>query len=192
MEIMKIGTDALKVTLEPKEAREFKLLEDRELTGKEVKEVFSIILKVARERLGYRYSGEKMYADLFENKNGGCEIFVSNANKENEMYKEKSIQSDIKRVRSVINVFSFESMDRMLAICLRLKQIGYNGKSAVYYDEIKSKYYITLEDVSIKELKYAFMCEFSKMVKGNISSYLKEHCKCICKDNAIKIFAELY
>lgn len=191
MDIIKIGTDSLKVTLEYEEALEYKLIEGNELGEREKKKLFCQILKEAKKKTGYAYEGGRIYADLFEGKDGKCEIFVSNFLGGDEMYKEKSISTEGKRVKSQLCIYAFDSLERLLASTARLKQMNYIGKSAVFYDELKGKYYITLEDVLAKDLKFAFLSEFSRQMKVSAYSYIKEHCKCICKRDAVKILSIL-
>lgn len=191
MEIMKIGHNSIKINLCAKEAREYNLTEESELCTDEMRGVFAKLLSRAKKEVGFEYTSKRVVAEVFSSKDGGCEIFVSQAGVENEMYKDKSAPSEIRRVKTNTGVFSFDSLEKLLSATARLKKMSYSGKSSIYYDEFLEKYYIILEDVSIKDIKYAFLSEYSKQMKSNFNLYLKEHCKCLVKKDAVNCFSRL-
>lgn len=105
------------------------------------------------------------------------------------MYKDREYRDIPQRPKSVFVTLLFEDFDNLLSSTKRLSGVGYSGASSLFYDDICGKYYIILEDVSVKDLKYAFLSEYSKCIKGNASYYIKEHFKCICKKDAVKKLA---
>ena len=190
MEFMKIGNNSLKITLSAKEAKGYDLTEGANLDGEEVKRTFEKLLIRAKREIGYRYAGEKVIAEIFSSKNGGCEIFLSYA--EDSMYKEIAPKDSLKKSQKPISlVYAVNSFEDLLNVSYGLNQLEYKGKSAVYYDELNEKYYIALEDVSIKSEKYYFISEFARQVKNGQISYIKEHFKNIMSKNAIKVLATL-
>lgn len=191
MEIMKIGHNSIKINLCAKEASEYNLTEESELCTEEMKKVFAKLLSRAKKEVGFEYASKKVVAEVFSSKDGGCEIFISQVGVENEMYKDKSAPSEIKRIKTNMGVFSFDTLDKLLHAAARLDRMSYNGKSSAYYDEFLEKYYIILEDVSIKDIKYAFLSEYSKQMKNNFNLYLKEHCRCLVKKDAVSCFSSL-
>jgi hypothetical protein len=69
--------------------------------------------------------------------------------------------------------------------------INYKGKSFVYYDEKSKNYYMRLNRIIPKELKYAFLAEYSTRQKNILISYIIENSKSICENNSVEIFAKL-
>lgn len=188
MEIMKIGSDSLKISLCTKEADEYKLDKiDNEL----MKNSFLKLLLKVKESISYKAIGEKIVAEIFSGKDGGCEIFISRVEVAEPMYKEKIPDDMQKKQRQTISIYSFEDIKKLLMAMNRLCEIRFNGISSAYYDEEKNKYYILLEDVSPKDIRYAFLNEYARYIKGSISNLIKEHCKCICKKDAVKKLSNL-
>lgn len=187
MEIMKITDTSIKITLCPSEAREYDLNEKCELDNVEMKKVFSRLLLKAKKEVGFNFAGENIVAEIFCAKDGGYEIFVSYLKSEEKMYKEKP-EAKIKLPKQVYLV---DNLNNLLVILSRLKSLCYDGTSSVYYDEGHKKYYIILEDVSKKDLKYAFLSEFSRFIKSNQIEYLQDNFECICNGDAINRLSPL-
>lgn len=187
MEIMKITDTSIKITLLPSEAKEYDLKEDLELDNKEMKEVFSRLLLKAKKEVGFNFAGENIVAEIFCAKDGGYEIFVSYLKSGEKMYKEKGESKN----KTTKQIFLVDNLENVLEIFARLKKTIYQGKSSLYYDFDKEKYYIILEDVSKKDLNYAFIGEFAKFIRGNQVEYLQDNFECICKNNAVELLSRL-
>jgi negative regulator of genetic competence, sporulation and motility len=190
MEFMKIGNNSLKITLSAKEAKGYDLTEDARLDGEEVKRTFEKLLMRAKREIGYKYAGERVIAEIFSSKNGGCEIFLSYA--EDSMYKEIQSKDSLKKTQKPnFFIYAINNFEDLLNISYTLNQLEYKGKSTVYYDESNETYYIALEDASIKNEKFYFISEFARQVKNGQISYAREHFKSIMGKNAIKVLASL-
>lgn len=190
MEFMKIGNNSLKITMNAKEAKGYDLTEGATLEGDEVKRTFEKLLLRAKREIGYKYAGQKVVAEIFSSKNGGCEIFLSYA--EESMYKDVAPKETTKKPpRPIINIFALECLEDLLTVAYGLENICYKGKSSVYYDDTRENYYIILDDISTRDEKYSFINEFARYVKNSNIAYLKEHCKCLVNKNAVKLFATL-
>lgn len=188
MEIMKISDTVVKITLCKSEAEEYDLDEKTELDAEEMKKAFSKLLLKAKKEVGFNFAGENIVAEIFSSKDGGYEIFVSYYKAEEKMYKEKT--EPPKKVQK--QAFAAESLDNLLTIFSRLSCAGYSGDSAVYYDISSGKYYIILDPVSKKDLKYAFLSEYARFLRTTGNIYLNDNVVCICKRNAIKKLSSLF
>ena len=183
MEFMKIGHDSLKITMSAKEAKMYDLDEDSTLDSEEMKSTFTKLLLRAKKEIGYKYAGERVVAEIFSSKNGGCEIFLSYADEQiNEM-------KESKYKKSYISVYMLESFFDTIELIKRMEGSNYKGKSSLYYDEQNERYYIAFEDPEIKDGKYLFINEYARQQKNNSIVYLKEHCKCIKRNTAIDYFS---
>lgn len=193
MEIIKIGNDALKITLKAPEASTYKLnAKEIDYSDSQIKESFNTILNIANNEVGFDLNGGKMFVQLYSSKDGGCEIFVSRIDMGEEMYKDKMIVAqDVKKNRFISSVYRFDSLEKILYACRRLQDINYLGKNSIYYDAEKENYYLILDDIIPRELKYVFLNEYAKQLKGLSAVYIKEHFKCICKKEGVKTFSNL-
>jgi len=190
MEILRIGKYAIKISLSDAEAKEYKILECESLEEKEIKAAFAKLLKNTNEAVDFLYSGRKIFTEIYPNKNGGCEVFISTVNVDNKASNEK-IQKDIKKSRLQHSIYEISSLETLLKIAFRLKEIEFDGKSSVYYNEQNQNYILVLEETYSKELKYAFILEYGKLLKSNLIYYIKEHFKCVAKKDGVKILALL-
>lgn len=183
MDITRIGNEAMKISLCTREAEELGFSDEQ--SEEKMKDSFLKLLLRAKEEIEYAILDKKITGDIFTCKDGGCEIFVSRVEAQERVYKDKSIRDAAYKTKQISSVFMFDSIDKLLACVKRLTDVSYDGASPVYYDESKSKYYIILDDVSIKDIKYAFLSEYSRQVKGSMYPYIKEHFKCICKKDGV-------
>ena len=102
------------------------------------------------------------------------------------MYKDRESQDIIRKPKQICTTIAFDDMESLLLAVKRLNTVGYNGTNSLYYDEARGWYYINLEDVSIKDIKFVFLEEYSRCIRANNSCFVKEHYRCICKREAIK------
>ncbi len=188
MEFMKIGDKSLKITLNAKESKIYGLDENAEINVDDVKGSFSKLLARAKREVGYKLSGEKVVAEIFNAKNGGCEIFLTYAEEEN---KEKKTKNSVSKSKNNTSVFSIDELNGVLIVAHSLKLKGYEGKSSVYYDNEQRRYYLILDEVSLKDTRYSFMGEYARALRSNSQGYIKEHCRCLCKKDAIGRFSNL-
>ena len=186
MEIIKIGSGALKISLCTNEAQEYNI-KDTEKED-ELKKSFIKLLMEARNKVEFEVKGNKIIAEMFSCKDGNCEIFISQVEDNEGVYKEKTPQEISRRQRQQ-NVYVIDSISEIITVSKRLHSIGYKGSSALYLDETEGKYFIFLDDVSIKELKFSFLSEYAHPVRISQHSIIKEHFRCVFKRNAVRSLA---
>ena len=189
MEILRIGKFALKITLNAEETEKYKIFSDND-DSEAIKSRFTLLLQNAKEKVDFSFEGRKIFTEIYQGKDGGCEIFVSTISKEQEAT-QKPQNEDSHRAKQSISVYEFQNLEMLLKVSKRLNQIDYNGKCSVLYNHESKKYYIIFEDIFAKELRFAFLKEYSKQVKSSASGYIKEHCRDLLKKNTIKTLALL-
>ena len=188
MNIIRIGQEAMKISLCTDEA--LKLGFDIDASEEKMKDSFIKLLIKAKEEIEYAVLDKKIVGEIFSGKDGGCEIFVSRVEAQDKVYNSKFPSETVKKPTKSESIFIFENLAGLLNVTKRLNEISYGGASAVYYDEAEEKYYIILEDVSIKELKFSFLTEYSKQIKGINCQFIKEHFACVCKKDGVKILSK--
>ena len=172
MEIIKVGNDSLKISLCTNEAKELDF--EIESNEKEIVSSFLKLLSLAK----IRADKGKFIADIFTGKDGGCEIFLTKGEDIEQVYKDKTSQEIHKRIKQNTISYPFEEFEKLVLVSKKLKEQGYTNLSSLYYDEYGQKYYIVLDENTIKEIKFAFIAEYSKGMKGAVNAYIKEHYKC--------------
>ena len=191
MEILRIGKYTVKISLDNVEATEYKLLNRSSVNEDDMRQELERLLETVTKKIDFTYLGRKLFTEIYPSKSGGCEVFISTVNSEESstVYKTKD-STDLKKSKSP-SIYMVETFEMLLKICFRLKEISFDGKSSIYYDEEGKRYYLALENVFTKELKYAFLTEYAKQIKASVFSYLKEHYRCIIKKNGVKALASL-
>ena len=191
MEILKIGKQAVKVSLNEAEANKYNILNNEALNEEEIKEGFSLLLKEIKSKTDFSYNNKKLFTEIFPSKNGGCEIYISCviADSNKTVYKDKS-QEEARKKPSYA-VYELDNLCNLLKVIYRLRETKFNDKSSIFYDDEGEKYLLLLENVSYKSIKYSFVLEYARYIKCNYISYLNEHFKCIAKNNAVKKFSTL-
>ena len=184
MEILRIGKYAVKVSLDTEEASKYKLLSKDQVSEGDMKAEIEKLLERVTEKIDFTYLGRKLFTEIYPNKNGGCEVFISTISIE------EGKHSDAKK-NKFSSVYSIDTVERLLKMCFRLNEINFDGKSSVFYDMEGKKYYLILENIFTKELKYAFLVEYAKQIKSSAIAYIKEHYRCIIKKNGVKRLADL-
>lgn len=187
MEILRIGKHSVKITLDSCEATEYNIFDSENYTS-----IFELLNKV-KEKIDFSYEDRKIFTEIYPSKKGGCDIFISCvlAEEGSTVGAEKCVNQEQKKNRKNYYIFDVDSFESLVTLCYRLHEINYRGKSNIYYDVEKEHYFITLENTSTKDLKYAFLLEYAKQIKFCTFEYVKEHCKCILKDNAVHKLAIL-
>ncbi len=110
----------------------------------------------------------RVLVQIFELKNGGCEMFVTRLSDDGDNAFEKKD-----------HIYIFKGLGDMLSALIMLKSADLTGGCA-YYDERENAYYLALED----ECRY--IGEFlGKKCRNAPAEYLAEHCTLI-SDSAIE------
>lgn len=192
MEILRIGKQAVKVTLNEQEAIKYNISDNNQLSEEEIKESFSQLLKEIKLKADFAYSNKKLFTEIFPSKNGGCEIYISCINTEANkgVYRDKTSETDAKK-KSLPSIYEIDSLDKLLTVSYRLKEIKHREKTSVFYDEDRKKYFLVLENINFKSLKYAFLLEYAKYIKNSSVEYLNEHYSCVIKNDTVKILSAL-
>lgn len=192
MEILRIGKQAVKVFLNQDEAIKYKVSGNDELDEIEIKEVFSLLLTEIKKQTDFSYANKKIFTEIFPSKDGGCEIYISciGTEAENTVYKDKLCETETKK-KITPSIYEIDNLEKLLLVSYRLNEIKQHEKSSVYYDFENKRYFLLLENINVKNLKYAFLLEYAKYIKSNNVLFIKEHYNCLIKKDAVKILSNL-
>lgn len=180
MEIIKIGKETFKIFLTAKEAEEYELTNDDAQINASIKRLVEKI----KEKEGIDFGKERISAELYISKDGGCEVFLSKAPSV-----KQALKSNSKPLSMVI--YRFDKLKHLLFICNQLNTAENKMSSSIYHNKKAKTYYLTIYGIYPKDLKYAFICEYASRLKASIYPYIAEHCDLICENNAIEIFSKL-
>lgn len=202
MELIRISNQKLKIMLTPSDMSHFELdsetLEDDHI---QMHRAFRMLLTEVREQIGFEADDRHLSVQYFPSREGGCEMFISNL-QDNDRGDGRIGKSTALQVRSTRKecfmrdfAYRFASLHDLLAVCKRLRSIGYICESAAYRDE-EQTYHLFLSALSASPFsipdELAFVVEYGTVENASARKLsLREHGRVICDNHAIEILSEL-
>lgn len=158
------------------------------------------ILDRVRAETGFDASAGKSEIVMFEDKGGGCELFISKKTDIGKGGKVGCIRENYrfapeKTEKACAVSYRFDGLEMMAGACRQLLARGFDGESGAYYDD-GGKYFLIVggaDKPSSSRLvrQFSFLSEFGEKCDAPCAdSYIKEHCGCIAESGAVKIIAE--
>ena len=193
MELILISKSKLKIMLDERDMLKYHINDDTDCAEPRAREAIRSILDRARDEVGFETEGSEIFIQLYTSKRGGCELFISKSKlptpperpalKPGEDSKKKGNQSKM--------AFSFPSISNLISVCRELNRISLPHKSSAFTDS-EGKAYLILYDVGASVYtrldRLTFILEFgSRESPHALTSYISEHARAICLDNAVEV-----
>ncbi len=208
METIKISDTKLKVILSKEELpKAYPSGADTDALSPETREALRGFLKKAGSLHGVDVSSGRLFIQLYRNKDGGCELFVTRLDGKTDVItdeilskeeipmmsrgavKTDSAEKNNRLSRYAVGIYEFSELDSLLHACDRLSATDIAGQSAVYADEEPSRFYLVIcESGTRSELPTDVLLDEygGKRRKSSVYAYIKEHCDVICGADAVK------
>ena len=192
MELIRISDSKLKVMLNAEDMAHYELnCETIDTADSPSRRGFWSILDEAKRQTGFDPAGERVFVQLYPEKSGGCEMFVTklgvrsrdHAVRSAEPRREYSAHPPVRMPQE--RVYRFAALSDLLEACRRMRDAeGIDGGSA-YVNETKDAFYLLLErDVP-------FLAEYNAVPGGRQDLYyIEEHCRCFSRD-AVRALGDL-
>lgn len=170
------------------------------------------LIRNAGREVGLEPDGEKMFLQLYPERDGGCEIFATflsgkntvtadhitgtdhTTNSEDNMPKAAVGTENIReRYRPLPEIYKFRDFKDLLSLCRRLDRRKKNfyqsgGMSSLYAEREKNEYYLII----FGEECGCIAAEYGGIKKsGSSYAYINEHCFNICSSDAIETLSAL-
>ncbi len=188
MEWIRIGENKIKVMLTPEDAARYELSpacrkESDVLSGS----AFRAILSDVRNAADFDACEDKVYVQLYPSKTGGFELFITKMGVE--LTRKCEVAPTQKKCATRTVALSFEGLPPLIAVCRRLLERGFTGKSAVYLDD-GHRYWLLLEEkgapTRLKE-DYRFAREYGEFEAADTARLLlAEHGRCLAPTGAVE------
>lgn len=187
MELIIIDDSRIKLMLTREDMEEYGSCTDIHITP----EIFRVIMNDARKKCGYCGMKGRIYIQMYQSREGGCELFVTKLDERKILPYMKALNDGIQsEYRKYIFrgrvIYSFQSMTSLLSACRGLMLADYNGESHAYFDESGegNVYYLLLEYESpiVGE-------NLGKLCRSSAYYYVNEHCKKFSDDAVKKLSA---
>lgn len=206
MELIVISESKLKIMLSGEDMVKYELEEERvEGCDAHTRRVFRRIFEDARVAVGFETLGERLLVQYYATGDGGgCEIFVTKLGTEDRFLAEEGEEELLRQIYAceeetgaLRRCFSFHRLDELLAVCRRLRAVGYEGASRVYIGEGEREVWYLFLDIpgavgTRMPRRLAFLSEYGDAVKEDgIEDLLSEHGRLICGESAVEVLGEL-
>lgn len=215
MEIIVISENRIKISLNAKEMKKYGVDEnDFHLESIDMRSILKRILHNSDQNEGFEAISpeDKLLMQLYPEKEGGCELFVTRLDifsEEDDMLMPREVndrflqpksveKSEIKRKRTLC--YAMDELAFVLDAAAELKKRGFAGKSDLFKEE-NGRYFIFLhlnqtEGSGITEKQksapISFLSEFGALENSEYESLrLLERGICIFKGNALESLFEL-
>ena len=205
MDLIRISDTKLKIMLTSSDMTHYNLHNDNiSIADQHVRRVLRRLLEDAKEKTGFETDMTRIYVQMYPCVDGGCELFISKPDANEENCTLPILSPTIKQGRALraserhgfdMCIYSFLALEHLIAVCKRLDSIGFCGQSRVYVDRERT-YYLVLTDFSAPSLyspdDYCFLGEYGNRENARtLQAYLGEYCSVICKENAVKLLMQL-
>lgn len=209
MELIRISDQKLKIMLTPADMTQFQInTETLEDDSEQMHRAFRLLLREVRQRIDFDVEDKQLSVQYFPSREGGCEMFVSCGTPCGQEQHAEKHRLPVPRAGTLPvrakplsgsfrreGAYRFETLDRLLSVCKRLRAIGYIGESAAYRDE-SHRYYLLLTTLSSTPFtvpeELGFLVEYGEIENASvIRVYIREHGTPICAPDAVERLARL-
>ncbi len=184
MEVILIDDGKLKIMLTEKDLREFAIDCDDAESDADLRRRFKDVLRRADDICGTSIGTSRVMVQLFQSRDGGCELFVTRLS--------EALPSE-KRSAECGSAYVFESLGALVAVCRLLCARGY-GKHSSAFSTDGGEYVLMLPELSSgSPLPLAAACLDEYGTRCNdekTRTYISEHAHTICADGAAEILSK--
>ena len=196
MELIVINENSIKITLSPDEMSVYGLDDnDFHLSGIGTRKILDRILFDGLGSSGFSSSAnDKLTIQLYSNRNGGCELFVTKIPIDEPRETCTASRKDDDNMGAPCLTYSFSDLENAISACKELKNRALECKSALYIGD-DGKYYIRLSEINHEKNKSSpslYLSEFGEL-ENSEQVYLKmlERGRCLIPKLAIERLSEL-
>lgn len=212
MELIKISDTKLKITLTKDDMIRYELNCDTiDYDNTETRKAFWNILDHAKHVTGFDAASERVFIQLYPDKGGGCEMYVTklglsclgepgmDVESGGTMPMEKGNMAlrPLARPsgeRDRLGAYRFENLDRLLCVCRQLAGVGYPFRSSAYRDD-GGRYYLLLRErtggLGASFVNFSFITEFGICEDADtVKVYIGEHGSPICEGDAVGVLSK--
>lgn len=196
MELIVINENSIKITLSSAEMSAYGLDDDDfHLSGVGTRNIVNRILLDGLGSCGFSSStNEKLTIQLYSNKNGGCELFVTKIPIDDKDGACVTLRKDDDNMKAHCLTYSFSELEDAISACKELLNRTIECKSTLYIGD-DGKYYIRLSEIDPEKIKSSpslYLSEFGEL-ENSEQIYLKmlERGRCLIPKQAIERLSEL-
>lgn len=192
MELIRISDSKLKVMLSAEDMAHYELnCETIDSVNSPSRRAFWNILDEAKRQTGFDPAGERVFVQLYPERGGGCEMFVTKLGiRSTQPYVTHSETAGEPYIRAQTShaarerIYIFTALADLLSACRRMRDTDAVTVSRAYVNEDRDTFYLTVD----RDLP--FLTEYNAVPGGRRELYyIEEHCRCFCRDAAASLGA---
>ncbi len=198
LELILINSSKLKIMMTSEDMAQYDLkCENIDYDNTETRRAFWSILDEAKHKTGFDAASDKVFVQLYPSKGGGCEMYITKLGASDSSKENRQISFGERR-KGRTEIYRFDKLDWLIAVCRRLSLLGCAKESSAYFDPAKNAYYLSLTEQcttcnqgsGVGEM--SFIKEFGKTENYTaLRMYIKEYCRCICESDAVKTLSRM-
>ena len=192
MELKLVNENKLKIVLTNEDMTSLDITcEEMDYDNTGTKRIFWDILDKAKHQIGFDAGADKLFVQVYPDKNGGCLMYVTkDAQKGNPYTYEKKFKSKLYTgIKKKRVLYMFDNSESLIDACEKLNLAGFTGKSDIFAGD--GRYYLYIEDN--REQPLEFVGEYGVLINNPLFGfYLDEHTKKIVSSNAVRVFSEAF
>ncbi len=197
MEVIRINDNKLKVMLSETDMEAYAITaQELDEDSEHARGVFWRILSQASQREAFDTEHHRLFVQIYPCRSGGCELYIV---KLPPFDQGQEGTTRLKQgLKTGCNVYALADMRTLLQLCAQLRAVGYREQSVAYVDGESRQCYLLLWDAvlgdsTFSQTAYPFVCEYAQRQSASaVYPYLKEHCECLCAQNAVERLGALF
>ncbi len=206
MELIRISDKKLKIMLTAMDMCHFELNADHFLDNSQtMHKTLCRLLDEIKKQTDFDADDRHISVQYFPSREGGCEMFISRLTSEEPSAigstpKKESRALELRKKVSAGSfrrdcAYRFSNLDALLAVCKRLRDVGYIGDSEAYLDHY-NRYFLCFTVCSSSPFsmpeEWSFITEYGAIENAAmLKLYIKEHGTVLCSASAVHRLAEL-
>ena len=190
MELLLISENKIRISLSKEDLDEYRITcEEMDYDNTETRRAFWCLFDEVKQKTGFDAAKSRIFIQIYPDKNGGCELYVSKINAPaNGDNAESAPHVSFIPELSCQEVYSFDGINALLSACRQLSSLGYVGQSSVYADKQGRFYLITNGDTQ----RTFFLTEYGlRHTSKAVRLYINEHCSVVCSERAVETLSSL-
>jgi len=195
LEFLLISDSKLKIVMNEEDIKKYKIdTVTSDCTNPLCRRAVWSVLDVAKERVGFDPSGDKVLVQFYPTK-GGCEVFVTKLGILSGSSARIVSRSD--RVAMLSRERLLYSFDSLSALCSATRAVKSackeNIPSADVYLCGREKYFLHIEEYGKggESSEFPSILEFGRSLSADFFVYVLEHCELVAKGDGIEKFCSL-
>ena len=191
MKFLLVSEAKLKITLTKGEMREYSIdPETVDHFNSASRRGFWRVLEIARSRVGFDASGDKVLIQFYPINNAECEVFVTKLGVLSPQNARLVSKSDrISTLQQNHSYYAFESFDDLCAIAREISRASH-AESSLYLLCDGSLVLMLVEyKMGGEYTEFPILSEYSRRLSADFEGYLLEHSEILIKENAIERLA---